>query len=107
MNVKLVVFETGIEDGVVLDTTLTPELKEEGFVRDLIRAIQAARRASGLTISDASATTLSASDAARAIMEKFRDEIAEATKSQSVTISQGEEGEPIGDFRVSVAVKKA
>ena len=37
---------------VVLDTTITPELAEEGVVRDLIRVVQQARRDAGLDISD-------------------------------------------------------
>jgi isoleucyl-tRNA synthetase len=37
---------------VVLDTTITPELAEEGVVRDLIRVVQQARRDAGLDVSD-------------------------------------------------------
>ena len=37
---------------VVLDTTLTPELEAEGLARDLIRAIQQARREADLHVSD-------------------------------------------------------
>jgi isoleucyl-tRNA synthetase len=40
-------------DGVVvLDTTLTPELKAEGLARDMIRAIQDTRKAAGFDVSD-------------------------------------------------------
>ncbi len=35
-----------------LNKTLTPELLEEGFVRELIRAVQAARKKAGLNVSD-------------------------------------------------------
>jgi isoleucyl-tRNA synthetase len=48
INVKRVVFETGVEDGVVLDTVLTPELKEEGLVRDIFRLVQDARKVAKL-----------------------------------------------------------
>ena len=37
---------------VVLDTTLTPELEAEGLARDLVRAINEARRAEDLHVSD-------------------------------------------------------
>ena len=37
---------------VVLDTTVTPELSEEGLARDVIRAVQQARREAGLDVSD-------------------------------------------------------
>ena len=35
-----------------LDKTLTPELKAEGFVRELIRQVQAARKKAGLNVDD-------------------------------------------------------
>jgi len=37
---------------VVLDTTVTPELATEGLARDVIRAVQQARRDAGLSVSD-------------------------------------------------------
>jgi len=46
---------TGVLPGggfVVLDTALTPELEAEGVARDLIRAVQQARRDAGLDVSD-------------------------------------------------------
>ena len=48
VNVKEV--ENGEE--LVLDKTLTKELKEEGYARDLIRAIQSARKNAGLNMDD-------------------------------------------------------
>jgi isoleucyl-tRNA synthetase len=37
---------------VVLDTQVTPELAQEGLARDLVRAVQQARRDAGLDVSD-------------------------------------------------------
>lgn len=37
---------------VVLDTDVTPELEMEGTARDLVRAVQQARRDAGLEVSD-------------------------------------------------------
>ncbi len=48
VNVKAV--ENGKE--TALDKTLTPELKAEGFVRELIRQVQAARKKAGLNVDD-------------------------------------------------------
>jgi isoleucyl-tRNA synthetase len=48
VNVKIV--ENGKE--LMLNKTLTPELKREGFARDLIRAIQSARKNARLSMDD-------------------------------------------------------
>ncbi len=54
---------------VVLDTSVTPELEAEGVARDLVRAVQQARRDAGLDVSDRIALTVVAApgvaDAAR------------------------------------------
>lgn len=48
VNVKKV--ELG--DELKLDKRLTPELKEEGFTRELVRCVQAARKKAGLSVDD-------------------------------------------------------
>ncbi len=48
MNVKEV--EAGVE--YALDKNLTAELREEGFVRELIRVVQSARKKAGLNVDD-------------------------------------------------------
>jgi len=47
---------------VVLDTTVTPELAAEGLARDVIRAVQQARRDAGLDVSDRISLTVSGDD---------------------------------------------
>ena len=48
---------------VVLDTTRTPELEAEGLARDVVRAVQQARRDAGLDISDRIRLTVAADEA--------------------------------------------
>jgi len=48
INVKEVVADKNITEEVELDTTLTPELLEEGNIRDVIRSIQEWRKVKGL-----------------------------------------------------------
>ncbi|NYD76378.1 isoleucine--tRNA ligase [Arthrobacter cupressi] len=46
---------------VVLNTEVTPELEAEGLARDMVRAIQQARKDAGLNVSDRIRTTVQAS----------------------------------------------
>jgi isoleucyl-tRNA synthetase len=48
VNVKEIIFDKNIKNEVELDVKITPELKEEGMLRDLIRSIQDFRKKSGL-----------------------------------------------------------
>ena len=48
INVKKVEYKEGLKDKVKLDTKITPELKEEGSLREIIRNIQEMRKKIGL-----------------------------------------------------------
>ncbi len=58
LNVKKVVQG----DELALDLAITPELKREGFMREVIRHVQAARKAAGLNVDDRIKLSLKADD---------------------------------------------
>lgn len=60
-------------DFIVLTTSLTPELEAEGLARDVIRAIQAARRDAGFEVSDRIHLAVSGFEAAEAATRQFED----------------------------------
>ena len=62
---------------VVLDFTLTRELEQEGVARDLVRAVQQARRDAGLAVSDRIKLALTLPDAQREAARAFAAYIAE------------------------------
>jgi len=47
INVKKVVVDPSLPEDVVLDTVITPQLKEEGIVREVVRFVQELRKEAG------------------------------------------------------------
>jgi len=92
VNVKHIQRVAGVPEtwSVELDTTLTDELKEEGMVREIIRAVQAARKDAGLLPGQKANATLSAPDALRAAAEKNKAAIESATSVENLSIGSGE-----------------
>jgi isoleucyl-tRNA synthetase len=70
VNVKEVVAD--LKEGMVLDTTITEELKAEGLVRDFVHSIQSKRKEMGLTPKDKIRVTYSEN---KEIVEKYADQI--------------------------------
>jgi len=52
INVKEIVFDSSISDEIELDIKITQELKQEGLVRELVRAAQGLRHDAGLKSKD-------------------------------------------------------
>lgn len=75
LNVKEVVEDKNIETEVLLDTKITPELKEEGNYRELLRALQDMRKEKGLTPSDVVRLTFATSDAGQKLVQKFETDM--------------------------------
>jgi len=94
---------------VVLDTNVTPELEAEGLARDVVRAVQQARRSADLNVSDRIVLTLSADDDVRQQLAPHEGLISGETLATSVvwdpslTRDVAIEGTSIG---VSVAVNR-
>ncbi|KTR20117.1 DUF5915 domain-containing protein, partial [Curtobacterium citreum] len=97
---------------VVLDTVTTPELEAEGLARDVVRAVQQARRDADLDVSDRIALTLRVSTEAEAAVRMHEQLIAAETLSTSVTVTPTTfapgAGSAVGDAAtVSVEVARA
>jgi isoleucyl-tRNA synthetase len=79
---------------VVLDTEVTAELAQEGLARDLVRAVQQARRDAGLDVSDRIALTIAGSDAVQAAARAHEQLITAETLATSYDVQPGPDGEP-------------
>ncbi len=90
VNVKEVMTDESADELAQLDTEITPELKEEGELRELVRTIQDARKEAGLAPGEAAKGTISGISETLALAEKFKDEIQKQTQ---VEIAAGGEQE--------------
>jgi isoleucyl-tRNA synthetase len=98
---------------VVLDTATTPELEAEGVARDVVRAVQQARRDADLDVSDRIALTLHAEPVAAAAIAAHEELIAGETLTTSLTVvprTFGDDDTVVelgGDATIQVEVTKA
>ena len=94
---------------VVLDTNLTPELIEEGFVRELISKIQTMRKEAGFEVMDHIAITFKADEKVTAIFEKYGDAIKSEVLAESIAagaLAGYEKDWNINGEKVQLAVEK-
>ena len=84
---------------VVLDTALTPELEAEGVARDLVRAVQQARRDAGLEVSDRIILTIAARSEVADAARTHQDLIAGETLARSVAVEVSDVEHPVIELR--------
>ena len=73
---------------VALDTNLTTELIEEGFVRELVSKLQTMRKEAGFNVTDHIAITLKGSDTVTAIATAKTADITSDTLADSLTVGE-------------------
>ena len=96
---------------VVMDTKLTPELIEEGFVRELISKIQTMRKdkEAGFEVTDHIAVSYDADEKVSAIFDKYSEEIKSEVLADKITagnLSGYEKEWSINGEKVILAVEK-
>ena len=82
------VTETDGDTSVVLDTNLTSELIEEGFVREIISKIQTMRKESGFEVMDKIHVYAKDNQCIMDIMENHRDEIMSEVLAEEITLNE-------------------
>ena len=84
---------------VSLDLKITPELEREGMARDIVRAIQEARKSLNLNITDRIKVLIVGNQSTKATVEEHRDLISQEVLSDTIEVSMDE---MLEDFTVNV-----
>ena len=84
------VTETDGDTSVVLDTNLTPELIEEGFVREIISKIQTMRKEAGFEVMDKIHVYAKDNKCIMDIMENHKEEIMSEVLAEEITFNEAD-----------------
>lgn len=95
VNVKGVVCDETLATELVLDTAITPTLKAEGQVRELIRAIQDLRKKQGLTVADRPTLSVMTDAVGKKLLMEFKKDIVHTTQLKDLVLVDTGVGEKI------------
>jgi isoleucyl-tRNA synthetase len=107
VNVKEVIFDESIIESVELDKNITPELKEEGISRDIIRSIQEMRKNKKLNPEDLIELFIETDENTKKLIEKFEKEISKTTGIKKILFEEIADGEMVEfeGFKIKMAIK--
>lgn len=92
INVKTIKFDEKLteEKGLKLDTVITPQLREEGIVREVIRTIQGLRAAAKYQMSDEVVLMFQAPDALSDLIQRNAIQIKRAVTARTIEVKKGD-----------------
>ena len=91
---------------VILDTELTPELIEEGYVREFISKIQQMRKAKDFEVLDNISIIYSADEEIQKAVEKYDDFIKTETLAKEIKYGKGEEEVDLNGHEAFISIEK-
>jgi len=91
---------------VGINTTITPELKEKGLLRDLVRQVNSLRKKQGLTIKDHIAVVYQTEHKELSqVINKYQSDLQSGTLTTIWQIGAGGEIFKVGEYTVSLSLK--
>jgi isoleucyl-tRNA synthetase len=90
VNVKEIIFDGKIEKEAELDTNITEELKEEGILREIVRAVQGQRKELKLVPQDKIRVSIKASNSEKNIIEKNKQFLSKEFRAGEIFVEEGE-----------------
>jgi isoleucyl-tRNA synthetase len=108
VNVKEVLNNESMNDEVFLHIKITPELKEEGEAREIIRAIQDLRKNTGLSPEDLIIVNISYPNELVSVFDKHSQMIKDITKTQDIIKTELPESTEIkiNEFVIKLVIQK-
>lgn len=118
LNVKKVTFAEAVEGGewaektegnlhVWLDTRLTDELKEEGMIRDFVRAVNQLRKDQGLTVKDQIAITYAGNELTEKMIEKNKAQLQIIMLTEKIAAGDvATQPVKIGDSEIRIQIER-
>jgi isoleucyl-tRNA synthetase len=92
---------------IIIDTTITPELKKEGLLREVVRTINQVRKDQKLTISDRVSIKYQTNDKLLSlIFTEYADEIKKSVLAYSVEEGSGGEEKEVDGVKIGILVEK-
>ncbi|MFB6212898.1 MAG: class I tRNA ligase family protein [Candidatus Magasanikbacteria bacterium] len=110
VNVKEVVFDSDIS-GIELDTEISPELKREGWLRDLMRKIQSMRKSAGLEPGDPITLFFEGNQKLERVLENNSESIKQKVSAKNLVPGlkgnfDGEKETEIDNMKITLQLKE-
>jgi isoleucyl-tRNA synthetase len=111
INVKEVAFDKKLEEPFVLDTTITPELRMEGIMRELARTIQELRQEAGYVPKDAIGVWIDSNSELQAIVQARQEGLCRDIGAKKIEFSRtdkfdAELDSKVDTYKVWLAIRK-
>jgi len=90
INVKRVIYDEKIKEDIELDTKITPELKEEGIIRGLVRMVQDLRQEAGLKPQDKIQLFVYAEGAVKNILNNRSKELLKEVSAKALDLKKSD-----------------
>jgi isoleucyl-tRNA synthetase len=103
VNVKEIIFDSKLKTEIELNTEITEELRQEGFIREIIRAVQAERKEQKLIPQDRINIWLNVHEKEKNVIEKNKDLLLKESRADEIYV---EIQEVSGDGKVKIRIQK-
>lgn len=101
INVKKIILDVDLKEEMELDTVVTPELREEGIIRELTRAIQDLRQRAGLKQKDRIALSAQLPAEIRLILQRKESFLLKEIGAETIDYKKSEKFDAEADAKIA------